>query len=144
MKIKQILLLGFLSLTLACKYSVSQKNKTSDHKSAKEITNRFYNCLSSNNRIELYGLFGQTPKFTKSQIKNILDLTLNTVDTKYGKIKSRKIQSIETNVSEREINGGVYDVTFEVIRENKRCIDTFKLTRQSGEVKIMDYFVTPA
>ncbi|MNK33271.1 hypothetical protein D3C87_517510 [compost metagenome] len=143
MKINHIVILLCLTLTLACKFNVSQKNKPSDQNAAKEITNSFYSDLASGNKTALYALFGETQKFTKSQMKDMLDLTLSTITTKYGSIASYKVKNVETNVDEKDVNGGIYNVTFEVLRENRRYIDTFKLTRQSGEIKITDYFVTP-
>ena len=143
MKTNQYIFSVLLLLFFSCTFTTDQKKVTKDQEKALVMVENFYKYIAIDDYSKLSNLIGVSEKFTAKEMDSIVYGVVNSQDKLLGKVDSRVLKSIESNVDTSKNHIVKYNVIYETIRNRKRFKETFDLVLQGNDIKVDEYLVTP-
>ncbi len=129
------ILIGF-SLT-SCHFNTTYSNREEDKKDAEKITSQFYDLVKQNDYTKTYKLFSEKFFAITDTVK--LNNIFRTTVEKLGAIESMTLDKWETNVVKGTDEKSDYALQYIVKHKRFDSKETFTLTKENGEIKIIGY-----
>jgi len=122
-----------------CHFNSRNINSDEDKNDAEKITKEFYDLLKKADYVKTYKLFGKN-FFVATDTSKLNDLFITT-NEKLGPIESMELGEWETIVVTGTDAKSDYALQYIVKHEKFEAKETFRLTKENGQIKIVGYNV---